>query len=49
MAETPKQAAEATERYLGAIDEVVLLVLAERGPGLDGGRVTPTAETETRG
>ena len=28
VAETPKQAAEATERYLGAIEDVVLLVLA---------------------
>lgn len=40
----PKQVAE---RYLGAFEDVVLLVLTQRGPGLDGGCIAPTVGTET--
>ena len=43
------RATEATEPYLGAVEDVVTLICTQRGPGPDGGGIAPTAGTDTGG
>lgn len=32
--------------HLGAVEDIVLLVFTQHGPGLDGGSIAPTMHTE---